>query len=446
MDYTFEQCQIIYCEDSLIKVKAKAGAGKTTVLNAFAQERPFDTFLYLSYNKGIKQEARKKFPPNTEVHTIASLAYKYVGEEYKHKLIDNLNIGYISELMNVDYMQAQSIIECLNFFFNSASKEIFYPNEEVKKMAEDIFDGMIDPSNEKYKITYEAFTKYFEMLGMDLKYTYIIVDEAQDINEVAKSIIDNQSSKKIFVGDNLQSIYGYRNTISLLDDYTHELKETFRFGFEISNFVSTFIQDFIDENEKIVSNKKGSTINKKVDKFTLITRTNAYLFDKAVELVNIGKQIHILGEDIVFQELLDAMNLLKGDLFKIKSKYIKKFGSFSNMKVISEKVNDAELRYLVKITEKYGENIELFIKKIKNNLIKAKYADIILTTTHKSKGFEFFNVKLGDDFTPLYTKDGHSVKNINREELNIYYVAMTRAIENLTLNKDLNKKYGDKIC
>lgn len=446
MDYTLDQCQIIYSEDELIKVKAMAGTGKTTVLEAFTKERPMFTFLYLSYNKGIKQSSRRRFPSNTQVHTIASLAYKYIGKDYEHKLIDNLKINDLVNLLEIDYIMAQSVLDCLNYFFNSNQTEIEHLDDTVKKLSEEVFNKMLDIKNDKFKISHEAYTKYFQLLKIDLKYDYIIVDEAQDINEVSKAIIDNQTSKKIYVGDNLQSIYGYRNTVSLLDDYTHTLNETFRFGNEIAEFVSEFIQEYINPDEKIISNKFGSTLNKKSDKYTLITRTNAYLFDKAVELTNLNKSIHIIGEGFVFDELLDGMNLYKGDLYKIKSKYIRDFNSFSNMKKISETINDAELRFLVKTIEKYKENIEFFIKKIKNMLQKDKYADIILTTTHRSKGLEFFNVKIGEDFTPLFNDNGKLIKNIDREELNIYYVAMTRGIDNLILNKDLQKKYGEKIC
>ena len=446
MDYTLEQCKIIYSEDELIKVKAMAGTGKTTVLEAFTRERPFSTFLYLSYNKGIKTSSRRKFPSNTQVHTISSLAFKYIGKEFAYKLIDNMRISDLTKLLDIDYVLAQSILECLTFFFNSNLKEIDCPDKLIKKLSIEVFNKMLDVKNEKFKITHEAYTKYFQLMEMDLKFDYIIVDEAQDINEVSKAIIDNQTSKKIYVGDNLQSIYGYRNTVSLLGDYTHTLGETFRFGDNVAQFVTNFIQDYIDPEEKIISTKEDSTFNVKSDRYTLITRTNAYLFDKAVELTNLNKSIHIIGEGIIFNELLDGMHLYNGDLYKIKSKYIKDFKSFTRMKEISEKVNDSELRFLVKIVEKYKENIEFFIKKIKNRLQKEKYADIILTTTHKSKGLEFFNVKIGEDFTPLFDDNGKPIKLIDNEELNIYYVAMTRVIENLILNKDLQKKYGDKLC
>jgi hypothetical protein len=448
LDYTFKQCELIYSNEDLLRVKARAGTGKTTFLEAFTAERPMNTFLYLSYNKGIKESSRKKFGPNTEVHTISSLAWKHIGKDYKHKLIDNLRIQDILLYLNLDrenqdnFLTAQSIREVLISFFNSDKKEIEFMDEKIQEYSNKIFKNMLDVKNTKVKITHDAYTKQFELMSLDLGYNYVLVDEAQDINLVSKSIIDAQvNSKKIYVGDDFQSIYGYRNTISLLDGAEHTLNETFRFGEEISSFVTKFIKNFLDKDEELISYSKIGKINDNSDKYTLVTRTNAYLFDKSVELVQLNKNIHIIGSSIVFNELLDGMNLYKGDLYKIKNPYIKGFHTFENMKKAVEKINDAELKFLVKIVDKYKENIEFFIKKIEANSVKERYAEITLTTTHKAKGLEFFNVKIGDDFTSLFDNNGNIRRNIDREELNIYYVAITRAIENLILNKDLNRLF-----
>ena len=445
MEYTFKQCELIYSDEDILRVKARAGTGKTTFLQAFTSERPMNTFLYLSYNKGIKDSSRKKFGQNTEVHTISSLAYKHIGKELKHKITENLKTQDILMYLNLDrnnqddHLKAISVKEVLTYFFNSDEEKIIFMDEDIRNLAEKIFKDMLDPKKDLIKVTHEAYTKQFELLKLDLKYDYVLVDEAQDINKVSKSIIDAQSSKKIFVGDDFQSIYGYRETVSLLDNAEHTLNETFRFGENISNFVTKYIHTFLDKEEEIISFKKKDSLNLKSDRYTLVTRTNAYLFDKAVELVQMNKQIHIVGSSIVFNELLDGMHLYNGDLYKIKNPYIKGFYSFDKMKKMVEKTKDQELKFLVKIIEKYKSNIEFFIKKIEHNSVKDRYAEIILTTTHKSKGLEFFNVKIGNDFTKLFDDNGKLIRNIEREELNIYYVAITRAMENLILNDDLNR-------
>jgi superfamily I DNA/RNA helicase len=72
---------------------------------------------------------------------------------------------------------------------------------------------------------------------------------------------------------------------------------------------------------------------------------------------------------------------------------------------------------------------------------------ISLSTTHKAKGLEFLNVKLANDFFSLFDKNDKLInKNyIKQEEINIYYVAMTRAIYKLELNTELKKFFKETI-
>ena len=60
-----------------------------------------------------------------------------------------------------------------------------------------------------------------------------------------------------------------------------------------------------------------------------------------------------------------------------------------------------------------------------------KSADVILTTAHKSKGLEFVAVEIADDFK--------EIEKAEEEEINILYVAVTRATHELQLNRDLIK-------
>lgn len=54
-----------------------------------------------------------------------------------------------------------------------------------------------------------------------------------------------------------------------------------------------------------------------------------------------------------------------------------------------------------------------------------------MTTAHKSKGLEFDHVSIADDFHLLCEDD------IDRQEANLLYVAVTRAKKNLVLNSDI---------
>ena len=67
------------------------------------------------------------------------------------------------------------------------------------------------------------------------------------------------------------------------------------------------------------------------------------------------------------------------------------------------------------------------------------FSEILLSTAHKAKGLEFPIVILADDFLPRSNEtplDELSVDE-NRENLNILYVAATRATRELVMNNDL---------
>jgi superfamily I DNA/RNA helicase len=67
------------------------------------------------------------------------------------------------------------------------------------------------------------------------------------------------------------------------------------------------------------------------------------------------------------------------------------------------------------------------------------FQEIILSTAHKAKGLEFPIVILADDFLPR--SSDLSLEQLSpdehRENLNILYVATTRATKELILNMDL---------
>jgi superfamily I DNA/RNA helicase len=65
--------------------------------------------------------------------------------------------------------------------------------------------------------------------------------------------------------------------------------------------------------------------------------------------------------------------------------------------------------------------------------------EIVLSTAHKAKGLEFPIVILADDFLPRSSDSPLEQLSLDehRENLNILYVATTRATKELILNMDL---------
>jgi len=463
MTLSFEQSTIVGTSNENMVIQASAGTGKTTVLYEYTKSRPFEIFLYLAYSSSIRDEAYKKFGGNTVTHTIHSLAYEALGHYYEEKLTNNIKIFDIingvpefkeqnkssadkSEL----YIQANRVLSLLTTFFNSKFKKLtaFGFDALTLDYAIYYFEAMQDLTNFEVKMTHDGYLKLYQMSNPVLKFDYILIDEAQDSNEVMLDIISSQDTYKIFVGDQFQSIFAFRNIVNIFERNDIGMKffltESFRYGENIAGVANKLLGYYKTTFKDIIGlNPQDSIVGIPYnEQYTHITRTNSYLFDLAAISALSGLKIHIIGsEKFLFNEMLDAMHLFNGDIYKIKSKNIRDLKSFNNLRKIVEDTMDPELTFLYKITEKYGAEIEALIGMIKLQLVGKRNADIIYTTVHKSKGLEFFNVKLGEDFYPLFSKAGLLVSplRIEQEEVNIYYVAITRAINYLELNDEMIK-------
>ena len=122
---------------------------------------------------------------------------------------------------------------------------------------------------------------------------------------------------------------------------------------------------------------------------------------------------------------------------KITVDELKNFGSIYELETFAKETKNQEYLNIIKFINTYGDNIFEINKKIKDLVTTIKEeADIIFTTTHKAKGMEYNQVIMTDDFITkkdiLNTKKSLSFNQIN-EELNIYYVASTRAKSAISL-------------
>lgn len=445
---TVEQQDIVYCESPLIYVSARAGTGKTTTLGAFVRARKADSFLYIVYNNTIKEEALGKFPESTTITTIHALAYKVFGAQFQEKLCSDLKI---EDIFKLDYFKdksledkrevviANNVIKLINEYCNSNKNKI----EDIcdipllNELANEYWLKMIDPKSET-ETTHDSYLKLYQLSKPTLSYTYILVDEAQDSNEVMLDIINIQTCKKVFVGDPHQKIYGFRGAISVFErEEGHHLylTESFRFGNEIAFIANKILSELKNEKNLISGSDYRDSVICEIDKevqYTIITRTNARLIDIAIENAINGKKIYINGGDGMFKGMLEAYYLYSGKLDKITSNTLKTMKNYAHFKESSKVTKSQEALLQIYLIDKYGHSLLKWIELLKANMAGKKSADILLTTAHKSKGLEFVSVLIADDFNKID-------RDISEEEINLIYVAITRATHDLELNSDLKE-------
>ena len=461
--------------EKLLKIVAFAGTGKTTLLYEIAKQT-FGKKLYLAFNKAIANEAFEKFKgTNTWVKTTHSLAYNYVIHRYGYTLKQNYSTMEITQIYDVDYSTAYNAKIIFENFCNSASSGLSDENITPEKtLAKRIFEDML---NKKLDVTHSFYLKKFQLdlISQNItfnEYDMILLDEAQDTNDVTLSIFYNLPAKqKIIVGDRHQQIYSFRGSINAINKIKAKiafLTHSFRFDEKVAFKATNFLQIF--KNEK--ANLKGLGKHKKITTKAIISRTNAelilqmkYLIEDELKFKTIREPYAIFGlalnlNKLANDEKLDKeFNYLKSfqNEFKRLSKKQKEQYKNDILNYIEE-IADEDIELLSAIKVAKIENLDQIYQKAKE-YYKTSNSNLFLTTAHTAKGLEFDEVTICDDF-PCYLniakwfrdneifkkpKEGYLEYFLNNckeqsqiDELNLYYVAVTRTKTKLIDKTDFN--------
>jgi len=468
---TKEQKEIINCEvlpGETLKIMAFAGTGKTTTLVEYTRKRPGIRFLYIAFNKSVQLEASRKFPGNVTARTTHSLAFRAKGFKYKDRLVKGFRANQVMAALGLEkYEEAKFTMDTLyNYLVSSDPKVTFHhippmargfykknksPMPDLVDRANCLGRLMCDGSDKTIGMLHDGYLKLYQLSSPVLSYDCILLDEAQDINPVTAAIVFAQARTDqnptpcsiILVGDGHQQIYSFRGAKDTLKTFpaarTNYLTQSFRFDNNIARVANMVLGAFKKEDKKIVGTKVNRPKKIPWDPgfHTIIARTNATLFDKAVQLYKNHKIGFVGGVGNYRLNILkDVYYLYKDNPSRINDPYIKSFGSFQGLKSYARTVEDFELSSLCKIIEKYSFKIPSHVDRIMEQAVDETKARVLLTTAHKSKGLEWSNVLLMDDFHPLVKEENIiDPAGVDPDEFNLIYVAMTRAMINLRFDK-----------
>lgn len=292
--------------------------------------------------------------------------------------------------------------------------------------------------------------------------TGIVVHNCNDHNKCMLSIIENNLDKKIImVGDPLQNLNSFNYTLDGLGYMInkHKFKEynltmSFRISEDVASVSSRYLSYMYDDKIKFHGNK-----HTKFAKIDLIKATK-------------DNQVHLLCRNRLggLIEVLKVLSMNKnkkfyyvGGIDSFGLSEIEKIQQYNgNIYIGGEKFHITQLRKMLLDDIKDPEILKAvslydFGKKYREELLLLRYsettkrseADIIVQTAHSSKGLTVKNVYLASDFQPIETikeemllmkESGNEyLYNIAKSEINLIYVAMTRATELLDLNQVLNK-------
>lgn len=472
INLTREQKQIIDSDlapGEVLKVIAFAGTGKTMTLVEYARARPGMRFLYIAFNKSVQLEAQSKFPPNVTCRTSHALAFRAKGFQHKDRLIAGFKANMIMDALDLGtYEEARFTIDTLNNYLVSPDARVssrHIPNRarafyrENKKNLPDFIDyanrlgrRMCDTSDDTIGMVHDGYLKLFQLSNPRLRYDCILLDEAQDTNPVTIEMIFSQSRVRpdsnqkpasiIMVGDSHQQIYSFRgakDSLKKMDaSKTFFLTQSFRFDNNIARVANMVLETFKNEDKKITGTPVNKSAKQKWDpeKYTIIARTNAAVFKKAVQLYK-KNCIGFIGgiNGYRFNMIKEVYHLFMDK--PVSDTYIGSFNNYEGLKHYAQAVEDLELLSICKVVEAYKHRIPNHIEQITEKAVETSKAQITLTTAHKAKGLEWDNVLVMDDFQDLVKEDSTiDPFEIEPDEFNLIYVAITRAMGNLRFNKD----------
>jgi len=499
MTPTKQQIAIIQTElekGEILKVDAKAGSGKTTTCIQFAKAHPSKKILYICFNTKSAAEAREKIEAENvrnmkalNVHALASQTKR----EYQHKFQTKIHLRVIQKELDCNNDYAWKVQETIKKFCESNRKKIEPRHvvaggtasseasqriieEGILNSARTIWKKMTDKGN-PFPVSFDHYLKIYELNEPRLHFDYILLDEAQDSNPITLSIILQQKphTRILLIGDSCQEIYRWRNARNAMEDvqseYTLPLNESFRFGENIANVANHILQNFQGVTTPIVGLRKIDSLGKIPEGMhhTLISRTNATLYETALTYAGMGKKVHFVGTEAHtnwdptvpyrFNDVLDVYHLYIKRKDLVRNPFFRNFQDYEEVTSMAGRKDskskekrpvDPELDSLCRFVEKYTSRTPEIINTIIQACTSPQKAQIELTTAHRSKGLEWLRVKLANDFTPLIIQDdapegenpppprlATADEDCEIGEFNLLYVAATRAIQRLTLNNEI---------
>ncbi|WP_375559499.1 UvrD-helicase domain-containing protein [Bernardetia sp. OM2101] len=334
------------------------------------------------------------------------------------------NNYYITDVRNKNNRDKDNLIRQRNSLFIEIITPIFERYEDHLKERNEIdFSDMINKASEHIiNGTY------------DKKFSYIIIDEFQDISigryQLIKALKEKNPSCKVFcVGDDWQSIYRFSGSdISLFKEFENyfgytvksKIETTYRFREPLISFSSNFIQKNPNQAQKEL---KG-LLNQGNTEYNIRYSTTSNQ-DDTIVLKNIFDDLLMLDENIGEKEII-ILGRYRFDIDRIKNE--------KNIFQIDK--NDSTISYTTKIFE--GKNKNIQAKFMTVHKAKGLEGDIVIVLNCNSGKYGFPSEMSDDLVLNLLLSEADQFEN--GEERRLFYVAMTRAKEKIYFVADSSFK------
>lgn len=457
---------------------ARAGSGKTTTIVAIAKMLPPNVkALFVAFGREIKKELQVRLPPNVKASTTHSVGLSQIVKRFGRVAIDQDKGKNIASEVADEFVRERSLSSDVQeaitgrnvYRLASLAKNcMIKTHSELMNLAVE-FDllSSVDPQIRDEVVNHIAHLAYiameraasmrrvidyddmlffpwkFNMTGSN--YDYIIVDEAQDLNPAQLWLVRNllnKTGRMIIVGDDRQAIYGWRGA---QDDALHfmakelnasvlPLSVTYRCPKSVVRMAQKYVPDLeYAENAIEGEIRKGANALEAKPGSFIISRKNAPLMKACLALIAREIPAVVMGKD-VGATLISLIEKSRKKTVVDFLVWLENYKTREYQTILQAYDEDKAMRLLEAVTDKVmclqtlcdGEETTAdVIARIKRVFTDDDLQNkVVCGTVHKLKGLERDDVwVICETFTP----------DFNKEEGNLWYVAITRTKNKLHL-------------
>lgn len=463
-------------------INAVAGSGKTTtIIKGLERIDPSKKAYYLVFGKANAEEARNKVPAHVNVYTLHALGAASIRAAYGSRMNDKAVYNIVANMRENMYQNEGPIVDgdylgrvrklvdlyrvnlCNNYADLAAvaadhGLEIIGMEVENAMRAVAIKIADTDEHDFVDMLYRPAVDKACQLPAAD----YLFVDEVQDLNRAQQEMILKMMGKKtrvILVGDPRQAIFGFAGADSDSFDRLKSwpnmtelyLSYNYRCGSEIIDYVHTHIEGLTIEAHPGAwkgSVEEDDSIKNIEDGDMVICRNTLPLVKLCLHFIKMHRKAYVKGGDIG-KQLANLVMRSKANTIDAFEKWIANELTviFRRLQMSHPLLAAADIRkesaYVVmeekrQVLEAIIDSADIrtpidLIKWI-NDLFADERSGICLTTAHRAKGLENDRVFM-IEIELMPSKRATTAKQMV-QEINLMYVAFTRAKQHLGIIRD----------
>lgn len=439
-----------------IMIRARAGTGKTTMLEMIDAAQKATPTLLICFNKSIAIEAERRMRATTTVRTFNGLGHRIWSDYCSRRLTLNKNKirdifkAIVDDAPKSERKEMWSLYDQVTVAVNMARSVGYIPSSHAKaakslcnfadverRLDETLLPGAQvltdDILTESIRQAYEGSIDFTDQAYMPAlfggnypSFPLVMIDEYQDLSPVNRAMVAKlcRHSRQIGVGDEAQSIYEFRGAdTNAMPDAVDQFSMTvmplsvsFRCPSNITDNVRWRVPD-------IRSSMDGGTVCHgsihDVDTgSTVICRYNAPLVHLAMELLQSGQRVDVAGVDIGAR-IIRLLNKLGPDTLT-QAQTLDAISHWESERESLDSKTATDTAECMRVFARHGRTLAQAIAYAKH-IFEATEGEIKFMSGHRSKGLEFDRV---------YHLDAHKIKS-TPQDLNLKYVADTRTKDTL---------------